>query len=104
VSLTRFVRKPLRWPFNTTDARKTSSFYATETDITVGDEVIWKGQCSYAVVVFLHDFDCGEFDKELMVAKIETNQLSIGVTGYFPEAFSSPRGLPDLNLTGAGTE
>jgi hypothetical protein len=50
---------------------RSSPFYDVETDISVEDAVIWAGQYQCAVVLFLHDRDCVDFDNDLIFAQIE---------------------------------
>ena len=53
------------------------SFYDVETDISVEDAVIWAGQYPCAVVLFLHDFGCGDFDGDLISAQIEATYSAL---------------------------
>ena len=85
-----------------TDMRDTSSFYDIETDITVEDAVIWAGQYQCDVVLFLHDWACGDVDSELALVQFEATysalRLALGlpVFGYLPgamNAYQSPNKL-----------
>lgn len=73
-----------------TDISDPLSFYDVETDISVEDAVIWAGQYQCAVVLFLHDFGCADFDGDLMSAQIEATYSALRraqglpVYGYLP--------------------
>jgi hypothetical protein len=74
-----------------------SSSYDVETDITVEDAVIWAGQYQCAVVLFLHDRDCEDFDSDLMLVQIEATYSALRraqglpVYGYLPGAVNAFR-------------
>jgi hypothetical protein len=79
------------------DKSETSSFYDVETDIAVEDAVIWAGQYQCAVVLFLHDRNCVDFDSDLMLVQIEATYSALRraqglpVYGYLPGAVNAFR-------------
>jgi hypothetical protein len=56
---------------------RSSPFYDVETDISVEDAVIWAGQYQCAVVLFLHDRDCQDFDSDLILVQIEATYAAL---------------------------
>lgn len=60
-----------------TGLSQSSPFYDVETDISVEDAVIWAGQYQCAVVLFLHDRDCQDFDSDLILVQIEATYAAL---------------------------
>jgi hypothetical protein len=69
---------------------RSSPFYNVETDISVEDAVIWAGQYQCAVVLFLHDLGCKDFDSDLILAQVEATYAvlrkaqGLPAHGYIP--------------------